>query len=89
MHCDCNYVRLLGYPCVHILRVSAYTKQLRNLKKLDRVDNYALQFEDIKMYFADHLGKSVDVDILQFDTNSAVTLDREKHSLADVLFESG
>jgi len=89
LHCECNKVRLLGQPCVHILRVAAYNKQMRNLKRLDCVDNYALQWEDICMYFADHFGKTVDVDILQFDVNSAITLDREKHNLTEVLHESG
>ena len=84
LHCQCNSVRLLGYPCVHLIRVTSYRKQVQNIKV--GKENYAIQFEDIKKYFADHLGKSVDIDILQFDASTTITLDREKHNLAELLF---
>lgn len=48
-------------------------------------ENYAVEYEDIQKYFADHLGKSFDVDILQFDASTTITLDREKHVLAELL----
>ena len=82
-YCQCHNVRLLGYPCVHILRVISFKKQ-----KVDMKQNFAVQYEDVKNYFAKHVAKPPKDDLISFDVTNPLTVDREKHSLVELLSES-
>ena len=86
LHCQCNSVKLLGYPCVHIIRVASHMKQI---KSIGTDQSYAVEYEDIKKYFANHLACNLDEDMLHFDLNNPITLDREKHYLTELLVNNG
>lgn len=70
-HCECHSVKLLGYPCVHILRVIAFKKQ-----KLEMRKNCQVQYSDVKDYFASHITKPPKDDLISFDVTNPVTIDR-------------
>ena len=86
LHCQCNSVKLLGYPCVHILRVTSHMKQI---KHIGTDVSYAVEFEEIKKYFADHLAGDSAEDMLAFNMNNPTTLDREKHYLSELMVNNG